>query len=90
MEKPVPKVNKAKTKFNSGYGSDDEYEATDYNTLNLNKLSQDEISKHKKIMDKKFDKNFVKAGDPGFVYDKRIEFKKGDAVKIEESWDEDD
>lgn len=38
-------------------------------------------------MDEKFVKNALKPGDAGFVYDKRIEFKK-DTKKLETSWDE--
>lgn len=44
----------------------------DYDTLNLNKLSQWEIAEHKKKMDEKFNKNSVKPTDPGYVYDKKI------------------
>ncbi len=29
-------------------------------------------------MDEKFSKNALKPGDPGFEYDKRVEFKKSD------------
>lgn len=49
---------------------------------------------HKKKMDEKFNKNQLKPGDPGFVYDKRIDFSKktsgGGAAKADASWDEDD
>lgn len=40
-------------------------------------------------MDENFNKNLLKPGDPGFIYDKRIEFKK-DAKKQDTSWDEDE
>jgi CEP19-like protein len=60
----------------------------DYNTLNLNKLSDREIQMHKKKMDKQYEKNFVKPNDPNFVYDKRIEFKQ--PVNVEESWEEEE
>jgi hypothetical protein len=46
----------------------------DYQNKNLNKLSDDELAKHKKAMDKEFDKNFVKPSDNGFVYDKVVDF----------------
>jgi hypothetical protein len=50
-------------------------------------LSTEEIARHKKKMDKVFDKNFVKPNDPGFVYDKRIQFKAPANHEIEESWE---
>ena len=40
-------------------------------------------------MDEKFNKNQLKPGDSGFVYDKRIEFKK-DTKKLDTSWDADE
>ena len=46
----------------------------DYDSLDLNKLSNEELAKHKKKMDKIYEKNFVKPGDPNFVYDKRKQF----------------
>jgi centrosomal protein CEP19 len=39
-------------------------------------------------MDEKFNKNQLKPGDPGFVYDKRIEFVA--QSREDASWDEDD
>ena len=45
-------------------------------TKNLNKLSDTELAAHKKAMDRDFSKNQLKPGDPGFVYDKVVEFKK--------------
>lgn len=38
-------------------------------------------------MDENFSKNQLKPGDPGFVYDKRVEFTKK-AVEADASWDE--
>lgn len=63
-------------------GKDDE---VDYNSFNLNKLSDMELAKHKKKMDEQYNKNFVKPNDPNFVYDKRINFKQ--PANIEESWE---
>ena len=48
----------------------------DYNTTDLNKLSDAEIRAHKKAMDKDYLKNFVGQGDPNFTYDTRTDFKK--------------
>ena len=39
-------------------------------------------------MDQNFSKNQLKPGDPGFVYDKRVEFTKKANDKVDESWDE--
>lgn len=41
-------------------------------------------------MEKKYEKNFIKQGDPSFVYDKRIDFTKKAAASVAESWDDDD
>jgi centrosomal protein CEP19 len=63
----------------------------DYKNTNLNKLTNEEIAAHKKKMDEKFNKNQLKPGDAGFVYDKRIEFTKkanNDDDEGENSWDE--
>lgn len=63
----------------------------DYSTMNLNKLSTEEIAAHKKKMDEKFNKNQLKPGDAGFQYDKRVEFKKSAVTaKQDTSWDEDE
>ena len=39
-------------------------------------------------MEEKFIKNALKPGDPGFVYDKRVDFKS--MPKQDNSWDEED
>jgi centrosomal protein CEP19 len=41
-------------------------------------------------MDRDFSKNQLKPGDPGFVYDKVVEFKKSSAPLQDDSWGEDD
>ena len=43
---------------------------------NLNKLSDVELAKRKRAMDKDFDKNQLKPGDVGFEYDKVVDFSK--------------
>ncbi|XP_023332792.1 uncharacterized protein LOC111704703 isoform X2 [Eurytemora carolleeae] len=50
----------------------------------LNKLSDKELRRRKEIMDLSFEKNNIKKGDPGFVYDKKVEFK---GVKEAADWD---
>jgi len=64
---------------------DDDEEKIDYNNANLNKLSKEELQKHKDKMDVLFNKNQKKPGDVGFVYDKQEEF----APQEENEWDED-
>lgn len=54
--------------------NDDDDEEVDYNTMNLNKLTTEELQKHKDKMNSTFQKNFKKPGDPGYVYDKQVEF----------------
>ncbi|KAL4492985.1 hypothetical protein ABPG72_020764 [Tetrahymena utriculariae] len=56
----------------------------DYNNMDLNKLSKEELDKHKAIMDKDFNKNQKKPGDKDFVYDKRMTFVQNE----ENDWDE--
>jgi len=38
----------------------------DYHSLNLNKLNDDELNRHKEAMDQIYKKNFVGKNDPGF------------------------
>lgn len=40
-----------------------------YNNLNLNKMSNEELKKHKLIMESMYQKNTVKPGDPKYKYD---------------------
>lgn len=61
----------------------------DYKNTDLNKMSDWELERHKKNMETEFQKNNLKPGDKGFIYDKRIEFtRNGD--KMDNSWDEED
>jgi len=64
---------------------EDDQEKVDYTTTNLNKLSNDELQKHKDKMNVLFSKNQKKPGDAGFVYDKQEEF----VPKEDNEWDED-
>lgn len=66
----------------------DDLEGFDYDNSNLNKLSNAQLERHKLKMDQKFSKNALKPGDPGYVYDKRVDFK--EMPKEENSWDEGD
>lgn len=60
---------------NTSY-DDDKHDGVDYQNLDLNKLSDWEIRQHKQRMDKAYNKNIIRPNDPGFVYDKRINFSK--------------
>lgn len=59
----------------------------EYKNRNLNKLSDFELAKEKKAMDNKFNQNFVKPGDPNFVYDKVVDFSK---VRKSKEWNDDE
>lgn len=65
FEKPAPK--KAPT-------GDIDLNSKEYKNKNLNKLSDAELAREKAKMDKKFEENFIKPGDPGYVYDKVVDF----------------
>ena len=41
-------------------------------------------------MDKIYEKNFVKPGDPNFVYDKRKQFQMPKNAGLEDSWEEEE
>ncbi|CAD8185432.1 unnamed protein product [Paramecium octaurelia] len=57
---------------------------SDLENLNLNKLNVEEVQKVKEKMDVKYVKNLLKPGDPGFVYDKQVEYK----PKKNSDWDD--
>ena len=61
----------------------------EYKKKNLNKLSDFELAKEKAKMDKKFEQNFVKPGDPGYVYDKVVDFTNVQK-EADDSWDNND
>jgi len=63
---------------------EEDEEKIDYNATNLNKLSKEELQKHKNKMDVLFNKNNKKPGDPGFEYDKQEEF----VPKDDNEWDD--
>ena len=45
---------------------------------------------HKAAMEVGFQKNAIKKGDPGFQYDKRINFKYNAEEAADNSWDDSD
>jgi hypothetical protein len=62
----------------------------DMKNKNLNKLDNEELAAYKRAMDKDFGSKQLKPGDPGFVYDKVVEFQKSSAPLADDSWGEDD
>lgn len=87
--KVIQLVEKLKDKFakkEDAKVSDDEQIDIDPNE-NLNKLSDIELHKKKKEMDKIYDKNFIKKDDKNFQYDIRKDFKADENGEI---WDEDE
>ena len=42
----------------------------DYSNLNLNKLGDEELARHKRAMDKEYNKKYIRPTDPNFVYDR--------------------
>jgi hypothetical protein len=59
-------------------------ESVDYNTFNLNKLTPEEVARHKEKMNSTFSKNVKKPGDPGYAYDVKADFKPSQ----DNEWDE--
>ena len=53
-------------------------------------MSDEELKAHKAAMEVKFQKNNIKKGDPGFQYDKRVDFKYNAEDAEDNSWDESD
>ena len=72
------------------WGDEDEDEVKEVDKkMNLNKLSDAELAKHKRAMDKDFNVNQLKPGDTGYQYDKVVDFGKGrDSPLGEDSWGE--
>lgn len=68
----------------------DDLKDFDYGNTDLNKCGDYELKRHKLNMDKGFSKNSLKKGDPGFEYDKRVDFAaaKGKDNLAQNSWDE--
>ena len=83
------KEDKSKSKAmgsNDFWGSDaEDDEEIDYDNTNLNKLSNEELKKHKDKMNVLFSKNQAKPGDSNFIYDKQEEFHPQESNE----WDED-
>ncbi|XP_050720345.1 centrosomal protein of 19 kDa-like isoform X2 [Eriocheir sinensis] len=62
--------------------------AREYNVdphQDLNKLDDTTLDKKKKVMNSSFEKNCVRPGDPGYEYDRQVDFGKDE--KEEAGWD---
>jgi len=68
------------------FGEDENDEEVDYQNANLNKLSKEELQKHKDKMSVLFNKNNKKPGDAGFIYDKQESF----VPQEDNEWDDED
>ncbi|CAD8204303.1 unnamed protein product [Paramecium octaurelia] len=62
------------------------YQKMGYNQLNLNKMTTEELKKHKEIMESMYKKNSVKPGDKNYKYDVQKNFK----PSAQNQWDMDD
>ena len=58
----------------------------DYNTYDLNKLDDTALKKEKAKMDVGFEKNQLRPGDAGYIYDTRKDFSQ--VEKVDDSWDD--
>jgi hypothetical protein len=60
----------------------------DYNYLNLNKMTDKELNKHKKAMEVEFNKKKIWKDHPEFEYDKRKDFSqlRNNSNEVEEDW----
>lgn len=65
-----------------------DFDRFNYKTTDLNKLPDAELKAHKAAMEVGFSANAVKKGDPGFKYDKRVNFKYNAEQAAENSWDD--
>ncbi|CAK8993622.1 Centrosomal protein of 19 kDa (Cep19) [Durusdinium trenchii] len=65
-------------------------EEIDYHEANLNKLSDDELARHKARMNSSFLANQMKPGDNGYVYDVRADFDAEQSCGWDSDEDEDD
>ncbi|CAD7943341.1 unnamed protein product [Amoebophrya sp. A120] len=57
----------------------------DYDHFDLNKLTKEEVQKHKDAMTKHFEANQIKPGDPRYVYDLRKDFR--ESPQLVNDWD---
>lgn len=61
------------------------FDEFDYGNTNLNKMTTQELNKHKNYMDKGYEKNAILPGSEQFVYDVQKDFN---YEECDNSWDE--
>ncbi|CAK8993538.1 Centrosomal protein of 19 kDa (Cep19) [Durusdinium trenchii] len=89
----VKKLQEAMQKYSTMDSSADlspGSEEIDYHEANLNKLSDDELARHKARMNSSFLANQMKPGDNGYVYDVRADFDAEQSCGWDSDEDEDD
>ena len=69
---------------------DDNFFSDSDSDKDLNKLNDAELQFEKSKMNKDFIQNQIKPGDPGYVYDKEVDFGSGNLGDVECDWDDDD
>ena len=84
-EEKKEEINEEKKKEEED-DDEDEYNFDEFNDEDLNKLSDEELNEKKNEMNKYFDKNSIKVGDPGYQYDIRKDFNHEEYAA---EWDED-
>ena len=85
-EKEEKKEENKEEKKKEEDDDEDEYNFDEFNDEDLNKLSDEELNEKKNEMNKYFDKNNIKVGDPGYQYDIRKDFNHEEYAA---EWDED-
>ena len=66
--------------------SDEEEGLSCKNDEDFNKLAETDYEKRKSAMEREFEGKRIKPTDPGYIYDKEVEF---DVPKMESGWDDD-
>ena len=84
-EEKKEEINEEKKKEEED-DDEDEYNFDEFNDEDLNKLSDEELNEKKNEMNKYFDKNSIKVGDPNYQYDVRKDFNHEEYAA---EWDED-
>ena len=78
----------ASAKKDAFYEQGIDIRSKNYKHENLNKLTDVELAQRKRAMDRDFDRNNLKPGDPGFVYDKVVNFERDGSEQYSDDWDD--
>ncbi|CAD7946490.1 unnamed protein product [Amoebophrya sp. A25] len=84
----VPRGQKQCSKDSTSSSKQIGIDGFDYDSFDLNKLSKEEVQKHKFAMDKHFEANRIKPGDPGYIYDVRKDFR--ESPHLDNDWDDEE